>query len=131
MFRIIGALLLLLASAAGASAQGLFPSVWQSQRGVLLKVLAVDPATGNFTGVLVSGPAGTCPGVPYDLAGRVRGPRVVFQTSRNWTTDCRATTAWSGRFVSPTTIVTRGVASYVAPDGRMARVQGMEVFQRI
>jgi hypothetical protein len=131
MFRIIAALFLLLAPAAGASAQGLFPSVWQSQRGVLLKVLAVDPATGNFTGVLVSGPAGTCPGVPYDLAGRVRGPRVVFQTSRNWTTDCRATTVWSGRFVSPTTIVTRGVASYVAPNGRVARVRGMEVFQRI
>jgi hypothetical protein len=131
MFRIIAALFLLLAPAAGASAQGLFPSVWQSQRGVLLKVLAVDPATGNFTGVLVSGPAGTCPGVPYDLAGRVRGPRVVFQTSRNWTTDCRATTVWSGRFVSRTTIVTRGVASYVAPNGRVARVRGMEVFQRI
>src|SRR5262245_8122144 len=36
---------------------------------------AADP-TGNFTGVFVSGPAGTCPGAPYDLAGRIRGPRV-------------------------------------------------------
>jgi hypothetical protein len=36
---------LLLASAAASSAQGLFPSVWQGQRGSLLKVLAVDPAT--------------------------------------------------------------------------------------
>jgi hypothetical protein len=53
MFRIIAALFLLLASAAASSAQNLFPSVWQSQRGVLLKVLAVDP---------------------YDLVGRVRGP---------------------------------------------------------
>jgi hypothetical protein len=76
MFRIIAALFLLLASAAASSAQGLFPSVWQSQRGALLKILAVDPATGNFTGVFISGPAGTCPGVPYDLAGRVRGSRV-------------------------------------------------------
>jgi hypothetical protein len=131
MSRIIAALFLLLASAAGASAQGLFPSVWQSQRGALLKILAVDPATGNFTGVFVSGPAGTCPGVPYDLAGRVRGPRVVFQTSRNWTTDCRATTVWAGRFVSPTTVVARGIATYVAPNGRVARVRGTEVFQRI
>src|SRR6266436_8806828 len=85
-------------TAAAASAQVLSPSVWQSQRGALLKVVAVDPATGNFTGVFVSGPAGTCQGVPYNLVGRVRGPRVVFQTSRNWTTDCRATTGWSGRF---------------------------------
>jgi len=81
MFRIITALFLLLASAAAASAQGLFPSLWQSQRGALLKILAVDPATGNFTGVFVSGPAGTCQGVPYDLVGRVRGPRVVLMRS--------------------------------------------------
>jgi hypothetical protein len=131
MFRIIAALFLLLASSAAASAQGLFPSVWQSQRGALLKVLAVDPATGNFTGVFVSGPAGTCQGVPYDLVGRTRGPRVVFQTSRNWTTDCRATTVWSGRFVSPTTLITRGLATYLAPNGRVARVRGTEVFQRM
>jgi Avidin family len=131
MLRIIAALFLLLASAAAASAQVLSSSVWQSQRGALLKVVAVDPATGNFTGVFVSGPAGTCQGVPYDLVGRVRGPRVVFQTSRNWTTDCRATTVWSGRFVSPTILVTRGIATYVAPNSRVARVRGTEVFQRI
>ena len=68
MYRIIAALFFLLASAAASSAQGLFPSVWQSQRGALLKILAINPA-GNFTGVFVSGPAGTCPGVPYDLTG--------------------------------------------------------------
>jgi len=131
MCRTIAALFLLLASVAASSAQGLFPSVWQSQRGAMLKVMTVDSATGNFTGVFISGPAGTCPGVPYDLAGRVRGPRVVFQTARNWTTDCRATTVWSGRFVSPTTVVARGIATYVAPNGRVARVRGTEVFQRI
>src|SRR6516225_7263234 len=113
MFHIIAALFLLIASTAASSAQGLSPSVWQSQRGAVLKVLAVDPATGNFTGVFVSGPAGTCPGVPYDLAGRVRGSRVVFRTARDWTPDCRATTVWSGRFVSPTTVATRGIATYV------------------
>jgi hypothetical protein len=131
MFHIIAAVFLLLASTAASSAQGLSPSVWQSQRGALLKVLSVDPATGNFTGVFVSGPAGTCPGVPYDLAGRVRGPRVVFQTSRNWTTDCRATTVWSGRFVSPTTVAATGIVTYVAPNGRLTRVRGTEIFQRI
>src|SRR6266496_3427299 len=131
MFRIIAALFLLLASVAASSAQGLSPSVWQSQRGALLKVLAVDPATGNFTGVFISGPAGTCPGVPYDLAGRVRGLRVVFQTSRNWTSDCRVTTVWSGRFVSPTTVAARGIATYVAPNSRVVRVRGSEIFQRI
>ena len=58
MYRTIAALFLLLATVAASSAQGLFPSVWQSQRGALLKVLTVDSATGNFTGVFVSGPAG-------------------------------------------------------------------------
>ena len=71
MRRIISACLLILASAATASAQGLTPSVWQSQRGGLLKVLSVD-AAGNFTGVFISSPTGPCPGVPYNLVGRVR-----------------------------------------------------------
>ena len=39
MYRIIAALFLLLASTAASSAQGLYPSVWQTQRGGLLKVL--------------------------------------------------------------------------------------------
>jgi hypothetical protein len=125
MCRIIAALFLLLASAATASAQGLSPSVWQTQRGAVLKVLWVD-AAGNFSGVFISGPAGSCPGVPYNLVGSVRAPRVVFRTSRNWTPDCNVTTNWSGHFVSPTTVVARGSATFA---GR--RVRGTEVFQRI
>jgi hypothetical protein len=118
MRRTIVALAFLLASAATASAQGLFPSVWQTQRGGVLKVLQVD-AGGNFSGVFISSPTGPCPGVPYNLVGSV-------QTSRNWTSDCNVTTNWSGRFVSPTTIVARGSALV---SGR--RVRGVEVFQRI
>jgi hypothetical protein len=125
MRRIIAAFFLLLASAATASAQGLFPSVWQTQRGGVLKVLSVDPA-GNFTGVFISSPTGPCPGVPYNLVGRVRGPLVAFQTSRSWTSDCNVTTNWTGRFVRPTTVVARGRATFA---GR--RVRGTEVFQRI
>ena len=125
MRRIIVALALLVTSGATASAQGLFPAVWQTQRGGVLKMLRVD-AGGNFSGVFISSPTGPCPGVPYNLVGSVRGPRVVFQTSRNWTSDCNVTTNWSGRFVSPTTIVARGSALVA---GR--RVRGVEVFQRI
>ena len=125
MYRIIATLFLLLASASASSAQGLFPSVWQTQKGALLKVLWVD-AAGNFTGVFISSPTTPCPAVPYNVVGSVRGPRVVFQTSRNWTSDCSVTTNWSGRFVSPTTIVARGSAVFA---GR--RIRGTEVFQRI
>jgi hypothetical protein len=131
MYRVIAALFLLIASAAAASAQGLFPSAWRSQQGAILKVLWVDPATGNFRGVFISSPTGPCPAVPYDLAGRVRGPRVAFQTSRTWTSDCRVTAVWSGRFVGPTTIATRWTATLVGPDGRAKRVRGTEVFQRL
>ena len=131
MYRIIAALFLLVASAAASSAQGLFPSVWQSQQGALLKVLWVDPATGNFGGVFITRPAGPCPAVPADLAGRVRGPRVAFQTSRTWTLDCRVTAVWFGRFISPTTLATRWIATSVAPNGRVVRTRGTEVFQRI
>jgi len=131
MYRIAAAVFLLLVSVAASSAQGLIPAVWQGQRGSLLKVLAVNPATGDFTGVFISGPSGPCPAVPYDAAGRISGPRVVFQTSRNWTPDCRITTVGSGRFVSPTTVVTKWIATYVGPNGRVVRVRGTEVFQRI
>jgi hypothetical protein len=39
MRRIISAFLLIVASTATGSAQGLFPSVWQTQGGAVLKVL--------------------------------------------------------------------------------------------
>jgi hypothetical protein len=48
-----------------------------------------------------------------------------------WTPDCRVTTVWLGRFVSPTTVAARGIATYVAPNGGVVRVRGTEIFQRI
>jgi hypothetical protein len=125
MCRIIAALFLLLASAATASAQGLSPSVWQAQRGALLKVLRVD-AAGNFSGVFISGSAGSCPGVPYNLVGSVRGPRVVFRTSRNWTPDCNVTTNWLATSSARLPSSQEGSATFA---GR--RLRGTEVFQRI
>jgi hypothetical protein len=131
MYRMLAASLFLVASTAASWAQGLVPSVWKGQQGAILKVLNADSATGNFSGVFISGPSGPCPGVPYDLAGRIQGPRAVFQTSRTWTSDCSVTAVWSGRFVSPTTVATRWVARRVAPDGHVTTIRGTEVFQRI
>ena len=48
-----------------------------------------------------------------------------------WNEDCRVITVWSGRFVSPTTVATTGIATYFAPNGRVVRVRGTEVFRRI
>ena len=131
MYRLLAALLFLVAFTAASLAQDLSPSVWQSERGAILKVLNADSATGNFSGIFISSPTGQCPAVPYNLAGHVQGPRVVFETSRTWTADCSVTTVWSGRFISPTTVATRWVATSVAPDGHVTRIRGTEVFQRI
>jgi hypothetical protein len=131
MHRIVVALFALVASVATASAQGLSPSVWKGEAGTILKVLRADAATGNFNGVFLSNPSLPCPVVPYDLAGRTRGPRVAFQTSRNWTADCRVTARWSGRFVNPTTVATRWVATSVGPNGRPVTKRGTEVFRRV
>src|SRR5262245_60129458 len=127
MYRVIAALFLLLASVASSSAQNLSPSVWQGQRGSLLKILGADPASGNFTGVIIGGP---CPGIPYQLVGQIRGPRVVFQTSRSYIaqSDCPVTTVGSGRFVSPTTVATRWIPTYAGPNGRPVRVRSAEIF---
>jgi len=130
MYRIIAALFLLVASVAVASAQVLVPSVWQSQSGAILKVLWVDPA-GNFGGVFISSPSGPCPAVPYDLKGSVRGPRVGFQTSRTWTSDCSVTAVWTGHFIGPTTVATKWIATSVGPGGRPIVRRGTEVFQRL
>src|SRR5215467_4703893 len=128
MYRVIAALFLLLASVASSSAQNLSPSAWQGQRGSLLKVLGADPATGNFTGVFINSPGDPCPGVPYQLVGQIRGPRVVFQTSRNWTSDCQVTTVGSGRFFSPTTVATREVATFSLPNGLPVRGRRRQLF---
>lgn len=131
MHRIIAALFLLVASATASSAQGVWPSVWKSERGALLKVLRADAATGNFTGVFLSNPSGPCPAVPYDVMGRMRAPRVAFQTSRPWTPDCRVTAVWSGRFVNPTTVALRWTATAAGPKGRVVKTRGTEVFRRV
>lgn len=130
MYRIIVALGLLFASAGASWAQDV--SVWKSQGGAILKLLRIDSATGNFSGVFISAPTGECPAVPYDLAGRMgRGDRVVFQTSRTGTSYCAVTTVWYGRTVGPGTVATRWIANYVAPNGHVRRKRGTEVFHRL
>jgi len=129
MHRLITALFVLVVSATASSAQGLLPAVWKGENGAILKVLNRDAV--NFRGVFLSSPSGPCPVVPYDVAGRVRGHRVVFQTTRRWTTDCRVTANWYGRMVDPATIATTFVATFVEPSGRRRTVRGTEVFRRI
>ena len=130
MYRVIAALFLLVASAVASSAQGIWPAIWRSDQGAILKVLSVDSATGNVAGVFISNPSGQCPGVAYDLTGRVRGSRVIFQTSRTLP-DCRATAIWYGRYIGSTGLATRWVATTVTPNGRAVRTRGRAIFQRI
>ncbi len=131
MYRVSVALLLLVASVVASSAQGLIPAVWQGERGAVLKVVTADSATGNFNGVYISNPGGACPAVPFDVAGRTQGHRVVFRTSRIWTFDCRLTVLWSGRLVGRTTLAARWTATRRAADGHLVRARGTEVFHRV
>jgi hypothetical protein len=98
MYRFSVALALVLASATASWAQTARPSLWQSERGAILKVLNIDPATGNFSGIFITSPTGQCPAVLYDLAGHIRLPQrqVTFTTSPRWTSDCAPTVVWSG-----------------------------------
>ena len=125
MYRFVTAIFFLVASAAASSAQGLLPSIWQSERGAVLKILNADPVTGTFSGVFLSNPAGPCPLVPYNVAGGIRGNRIGFQTSRTWTPDCSVTAVWSGRLIGPTTIAARWRTISGGP-----RTGGTEIFHR-
>src|SRR5712691_10410262 len=133
MYRFTVALVLVIASATAASAQLSRPSLWQSERGAILKVLNIDPATGNFSGVFISSPTGPCPAVPYDLAGRIRLPQrhVTFTTSRTWTSDCGGTVFWSGHALGQGTAAVTWTARTVGPNGRVVRTRGTEIFKRI
>jgi hypothetical protein len=122
MYRFTVALLLLIASTAASSAQGHLPSIWQGERGAVLKILTGDPATGAFSDVFLSNPAGPCSSVAYNAAGRVRGSWIGFRTWRTWTLDCNVTAVWSGRLVGPNTIVAHWTAIGVV------RTRGTEVF---
>ena len=135
MYRFIVALALVIASTAASSAQGwlLSPSLWQSERGAVLKVLRIDPATGDFSGVFISSPTGPCPAVPFDLAGRVQLPqrRVAFTTMRTWTADCGGTAVWHGRAIGRGVAAVRWTARSVGPNGQVVTTRGTEIFKRI
>ena len=135
MYRFAVALGLVIASTAASSAQGSLPSpsLWQSERGAILKVLRVDPATGNFSGIFITSPTGPCPAVPYDLAGRVQLPqrRVAFTTSRTWTSDCGGTVVWAGRAIGAGAAAVKWTMRSVGPNGRVVTRRGTEIFKRI
>jgi len=129
MYRVTVAIVLLIASTAVSWAQN--PTVWKSQQGAILKVLSIDSATGNFSGIFISSPTGPCSGVVYDLAGRQRGNRFAFQTSKTVQSDCALTVVWSGRTDGQGTLATRWIVKSVAPNGPPVKKRGTEVFQRV
>ena len=135
MYRFTIALGLVIASTAASFAQGPLPrpSIWQSERGAILKVLNIDSATGNFSGIFITSPTGPCPAVPYDLAGRVRVAqrRVAFTTSRTWTSDCGGTVVWAGRAIGQGAAAVTWTMKSVGPNGRVVTRRGTEIFKRV
>jgi hypothetical protein len=133
MYRLVVALALVIASATVSSAQNWRPTLWQSERGAIVKVLSIDPATGNFNGILISSPTGACPSVRYDLAGHVRVAtrRAVFRTTNTWSSDCQGTVVWFGRSIAPGTAAVTWVAKSTGPDGHVITRRGTEIFKRL
>ena len=133
MYRFTVALALVIASATASSAQNWRPTLWQSERGAIIKVLSIDPATGNFSGILISSPTGACPAVRYDLAGRVRAPqrRVAFTTSNTWSSDCQGTVVWHGRSIGPGTAAVTWISKSAGPNGQVITSRGTEIFTRM
>jgi hypothetical protein len=133
MYRFTVALALVLASATASSAQTWRPTLWQSERGNIIKVLSIDSATGNFNGILISSPMGACPAVRYDLAGRVRAVqrRVAFTTSNTWSSDCKGTVVWSGRSIGPGTAAVTWTSKSVGPNGQVVTRRGTDIFKRM
>src|SRR5262249_29798793 len=129
MYRCMIALSLVLASATAASAQSWRPTIWQSERGAIVKVLNIDPATGNFSGILITGPTGACPGVRYDMTGHVRRAqrRADFAASNTWSSDCAGTVVWRGRAIGPDTAAVRWIAKSTGPNGRVVTRRGTEI----
>jgi len=116
------------------SAQAQMPSfsTWANNRGSLMSVFFVDPATGAFTGTYLNNAAGfDCRGVPYPVSGATKGSRVTFTV--NWkgilVPDCHSTTVWRGRFVGPA-LRTRWILNYVGSDGRPHVLRGADVFTK-
>jgi hypothetical protein len=131
MYRIVAAFLLLVASVATSSAQGvLYPSTWRNQQGSILKVLGTDPATGNFAGIFINY-GGICPGAVYDIRGNIRGPRLGFEAWRAFSPTCKSDTIWHGRLVNPNTFVANWVMTWVDSAGVKRRARGVDTFGRL
>jgi hypothetical protein len=98
--RLICGFALVVAAPFVAFAQGLpVPSGWENQRGSILKVVSSQP-DGRFSGVFINyAPGYQCQGIPYDVAGKSAGARVVFTVNF---TDCRTITTWRGRAAGAT-----------------------------
>src|SRR5262249_9229627 len=132
-YRIVSAVLfLLIASATHCLAQALpAPSVWQNQRGSVMKILALDPATGAFSGIYINNAVGfKCQGTPYAMWGGARGSRVVFNVIwKNNVEDCKSSTVWYGRTFYRT-IQTNWVLTYVDQNGNIRKMRGSDTFQQ-
>src|SRR5215469_8933862 len=114
MVRFIGTLLIAIFALAGtAFAQNLpIPSVWENERGSIMKALDGHASNGDFHGTYINNVGSRCRGTPYDLTGQVDGTRVVFTVVwKNSAEDCRSKTVWSGdiagRTLATTWILTR------------------------
>ena len=130
MSRFIGMLVIGICAWANVATAQVLPSysIWQNQRGSIMKVFDVNPSNGAFNGVYINNAAGfQCRGTPYALNGRAIATgalsfKVVWKNS--WQ-DCHSETTWYGR-VRGQTINT----DWVLKNDGGGTLRGSDRFQR-
>jgi hypothetical protein len=103
-------------------------SIWQNQRGSIMKVFYVNPSTGVFNGIYVNNAVGfQSRGSPFDLNGRAIATgalsfKVVWKNS--WQ-DCHSETTWYGRMAGQ-----KIYTDWVLKKDGGGTLRGSDLFQR-
>jgi hypothetical protein len=132
MYRIVTALLFLVATTVGTLAQSLpVPSFWQNQRGSYMKLYSMD-AQGHFIGVYMNNAEGfKCRyspfNPPYQVTGKAHGAKVRFTVVwDNGVQNCNSTTVWHG-LLNGKTLAT----VWILTGKGMPPIFGRDVFQQL
>lgn len=112
-----------------AQAQVVPGSMWENQRGSVLRVKTVNP-DGSFEGTYINNAAGfSCRGTPYQVTGWLNQDAIGWVV--NWKSraaDCKSITSWAGVMVSPKIIETIWSLGFTSPYKGASVIVGSDDF---
>jgi hypothetical protein len=130
--QVIVALGLVLAATAGCAQTIPANSIWENQRGSMLKITSIDGTTGALVGEYVNQAAGfACKGTPYPVTGWVEGEKIGFSVRwKNATADCKSITSWTG-YLEKGLLVTDWDLAYTDSSlGHATNMRGSDIFHK-